>query len=128
MTPGPPSLRETIGLSLADERTLPGLPPMLIFDHQRMYCSVCGRPAAASEGRHITELDSQLGEGLLTSSFLMGGGEEELPFMPGCGAVWTHYTVRPWLAEVWEDVSDDGRMRARMLPLEQLPGLIRLDP
>jgi hypothetical protein len=120
------SLRQTIGFSLADSRTFPGFPPMLVVDRQRMSCSVCGQPAIASEGRHRTVLDSQLGEGLLTTSILIG--KADLPFEPGCGVIWTHYTVRAWLAEVMDKIGPDGRMRGRMQPLAQLPDLVWLDP
>jgi hypothetical protein len=122
------SLRQVIGLSLADSRTLPGLPPMLVVDRQRMNCGVCFRPVRASEGRHTSCLDSQLGEGLLTTTIAPGGWADELPFEPGCGAVWTHYTLRAELAEMIDWIGPDGQMRKRMQPLDALPDLIWLDP
>jgi hypothetical protein len=121
------SLRKTIGMSLAADRTLPGLPPMLIVDRQRMNCSVCLQPAAPSEGRHTTAIDAQLGSGLLMSTIsppaLPGN-----PFKPGCGVVWTHYTIRPWLAEIAGWVGPNGEVLKRMGPLEELPHLEWLDP
>lgn len=125
---GDTSLRRMIALSLADSRTLPGFPPMLIVDRQRTYCGVCSHPVIRSEGRHITCLDSQLGEGLMTTTVPSGDWADALPFEPGCGVVWTHYTIRAWLAEVSDLVGPSGEMRGRIKPLDALPQLVWLDP
>jgi hypothetical protein len=122
------SLRRTIALSLADSRTLPGFPPMLVVDRQRTNCGVCSHPVIRSEGRHVTHLDSQLGEGLHTTTVPSADWADTLPFEPGCGVVWTHYTVRAWLAEVSDRVGPGGQMRGRMEPLDELPNLVWLDP
>jgi hypothetical protein len=104
------SLRRTIGHSLAAERTLPGLPPMLLVDHSRTNCSVCRLSAGWSEGRHTT---------------VLGSGT---PVERGCGVVWTHYTIRARLAEANGWVGPNGEVRKRMDPLEELPHLEWLDP
>ena len=121
------SIRRTIGLSLAEARTLPGLPPMLVVDRQRVNCSVCGHPAAPAQARHITQIDSQLGEGLMMMTIPRDSWKDE-PFRPGCGVVWTHFTMRAWLAEVSELNGPDGRKRRRIEPLEDMQDLIWLDP
>jgi hypothetical protein len=105
------SLRRTICLSLAEDRAFPGLPPMLIVDRSRTNCSVCGSSALWSEGRrHVTV------PGV------------ETPRELGCGCLWTHYTIRPWLAELGGWVRTDGAVTKRMPPLEEPPDLEWLDP
>jgi hypothetical protein len=121
------SLRRRIGLSLAEDRAYPGLPPMLLVDRQRMNCSVCLDTAAPSEGRHMTAIDPQLGSGLWTSTISPAALPGD-PFKPGCGVVWTHYTVRAWLAEIAGWVGPQGQVLERMDPLDELPDLIWLDP
>jgi hypothetical protein len=104
------SLRRTIGLSLAAERTLPGLPPMLLVDHSRTNCSVCRRSVNWSEDRHLT---------------VPGRGT---PPEPGCGVVWTHFTIRAYLAEANGWVGPNGDVRRRMDPHDELSELEWLDP
>ena len=111
-------------MSLGEARTLPALPPMLVVDRSYTICSVCGHPAATSEGRHKTLIDSQLGSGMIMETVPSDAWGDE-PFVPACGAVWTHWTIRAWLAEIGEWTRDDGAMRE---PLETQNGLIGLAP
>jgi hypothetical protein len=104
------SLRRTIGHSLAAERTLPGLPPMLLVDHSRTNCSVCRLSVDWSEGQHTTVPGSRTA------------------VERGCGVVWTHFTIRAWLAEANGWVGANGDVRKRMDRLEELPGLEWFDP
>jgi hypothetical protein len=121
------SIRRTIGISLAESRALPGLPPMLVVDRQRVNCSVCGHPAVPAQGRHITKIDSQLGEGLAMMTIPPDRWKDE-PFEPGCGVVWTHFTMRAWLAEVSELNGRSGRDRRQIEPLPHMDHLTWLDP
>jgi hypothetical protein len=104
------SIRNTIGHSLAADRTLPALPPMLIADRSKTNCSVCGMSVTWEGG---TTCDRP---GL------------ETPLGRGCGVVWTHYTIRAWLAELAGWVGPNCEVRKRMEPLDGLPHLQWIDP
>jgi hypothetical protein len=86
-----------------------------------------GSSVAPSEGRHVTAVDAQFGSGLLSSTIWPPATPAE-DFTPGCGVVWTHYTIRAWLAEILGWIGTDGRMLERVGPLAEAPGLEWIDP